>query len=95
MGASRRKRKKTKGTARQAPGIAVICFDFPRVLRRITGIGGWQEVNGPDSRVGLDYWYRAGNHEAYINLDQGVMTVSIDKEVVFEGDADHAKCEED
>ena len=95
MGASKQKTKKLKGTARQAPGIAVICFDFPRFLRRITGIGGWKEVNGPDSGVGLDYWYRAGKHDAYINVDQGFMTVSVDKEVVYEGSADQAKCRED
>jgi len=97
MGASRRKRKrkKIKSAARQTPGVSVVCFDFPRFLKRITGISGWKEVNGPDSGVGLDYWYRAGGHDAYVNVDQGVMTVSIDKEVVFEGDADQAKCEED
>ena len=97
MGASRRKRKrkKIKSAARQTPGVSVVCFDFPRFLKRITGISGWKEVNGPDSGVGLDYWYRAGNHEAYINLDQGHMTVSGDQEVVFEGSADQARCKEE
>ena len=94
MGTSKQKTQKSRGVARQAPGISVICFDFQVFLKKITGIGEWKEVNGPDSGVGLDYWYRAGNHDAYVNIDQGFMTVSIDKEVVFQGSADQARCKE-
>jgi hypothetical protein len=90
MAASERKKKTRRRAACQAPGIFVIRFDFPAFLKRITGIAGWKEMNGPDSRVGLDYWYRAGRHEANINVDQGHMTVSVDKEVVYEGSADQA-----
>ena len=94
MGTSERKERTQRRAARQAPAIFVIRFDFPAFLKRITGIGGWQEVRGPDSGVGLDYWYRAGRHEAYINVDQGHLTVSIDQEVVFAGSADEAQCKE-
>jgi hypothetical protein len=94
MGTSERKERTQRRAARQAPVIFVIRFDFPAFLKRITGIGGWKEVSGPDSRVGIDYWYRAGRHEAYINLDQGHMSVSVDQEVVFEGSADEARCKE-
>ena len=94
MGTSERKEGTQRRAARQGPAIFVICFDFPAFLKRITGIGGWTEVGGPESRVGLDYWYRAGRHEAYINVDQGHLTVSIDQEVVFEGIADEAQCRE-
>jgi hypothetical protein len=95
MGASRRKKKATEDTARRVPGIFVVRFEFPAFLKRITGIGRWKEVNGPDSRVGLDYWYRAGRHEANINVDQGHMTVSVDAEVVYAGSTDQAQCGED
>ena len=91
------RRRRRQGAAAgniEAPGVTVVRFDFPAFLKRITGIGGWKEVNGPDSRAGLDYWYRAGRHEAYINVDQGHLTVSIDQEVVFEGSADEAQCKE-
>ena len=90
MGTSRQKTNKIRGVARQAPGIYVLSFDFPCFLKRITGISRWKEVNGPDSGVGLDYWYRADGHEAYVNIDQGFMTVSVDEEVVFQGSADQA-----
>ena len=95
MGASERRKEAHRRAARQAPGIFVIRFDFPAFLKRTTGIGGWKEVSGPDSRVGLDYWYRVGRHEAYINVDQGHMTVSVDEDVVYEGSADQAQCGED
>jgi hypothetical protein len=91
----RASRPKSDGSgAHKAPGCTVIRFDFLVFLKKITGIGGWKEVNGPDSQVGLDYWYRAGRHESYINLDQGHMSVSVDQEIAFEGSADEAQCKE-
>jgi len=80
--------------AHKSPGCAIIRFDFPAFLKKITGIGGWTEVNGPDSRTGIDYWYNAGSHEAYINVDQEFVSVSVDHEIVFEGDAEQAHCKE-
>ena len=74
--------------------IAVVCFDFQAFLKALTGTSGWKEIQGPDSGVGLDYWYRAGKHEANINLDQGHLTVSVDQDVVFEGNAEAAQCKE-
>jgi hypothetical protein len=91
MGTTEQRTKRMRSAWRRVPGIFVISFDFPAFLNRITGISGWKEVHGPDSRVGLDYWYRAGPHDAYINVDQGFMTVSVDKETVFEGSADQAR----
>lgn len=91
----RRRRRQGGATGSiEAPGVAVVRFDFPALLKKVSGVGGWQEVSGPDSGVGLDYWYRAGRHEAYINVDQGHMVVSVDQEVVFEGSADEALCKE-
>jgi hypothetical protein len=78
----------------EPPGVTVVRFDFPAFLKKVSGVGGWQEVRGPDSGVGLDYWYRAGRHEAYLNLDQGHLTVSIGQEVVFEGSVDEVQCKE-
>lgn len=78
-----------------SPGCAIIRFDFPAFLEKITGIGGWKEMIGPDSRTGVDYWYGSGEHEAYINVDQGFVTVSVDHEIVFEGDAEQAHCKEE
>lgn len=90
-------RRRSQGAAAgniEAHGVTVVRFDFPAFLKKVSSVEGWQEVRGPDSDVGLDYWYHAGKHEAYINLDQGHMTVSIDQDVVFEGSADEAQCKE-
>jgi len=67
------------------PGVFKLAYDFPKLLEKVTGKKNWKEINGPDSGCGLDYWYKSGKCEAYINLDQGWITVSIDDEVVFEG----------
>lgn len=90
----RRRRQGAMAGNIEAPGVTVVRFDFPAFLEKVSGSGGWQEVRGPDSGVGLDYWYLAGRHEAYINLDQGHLTVSVDQEVVFEGSANEAQCKE-
>ena len=92
---SNSKKSKTgeRGTAaRPASGIEVVHFNFSACLKKITGIDGWKAATGPDSRVGVDYWYRAEKHDAYINIDQGAMTISVDGDVVFEGSADEAVC---
>ncbi len=47
----------------------------------------WEALDGPDSRVGVDYWYRhrKTGAEAYVNLDQEYLTISVDGEKVFDG----------
>ena len=95
MTKSRQSPKKRRATARRSSGIVVLTFDFQSFLKRITSIGGWKEHEGPDSGVGIDYWYRSGNHEAYINIDQAEMTVSVDGEVVFQGSANQALVKEE
>ena len=65
-------------------GIERIEFDFIGLLKALAG-GEWQETTGPRSRCGLDYWYKCGEHEAYINVDQDCLLVSIEPELRFEG----------
>lgn len=62
-----------------------VTFDFPAMLEKLTGIAGWHEEQGPEGDCGLDYWYGAEGHdgegaviyEAYINLDQGALTMNV------------------
>lgn len=54
-----------------------------RILYQLTGLRGWKASQGPDSGCGVDYWYKNGSHEAYINVDQEEMTVSVDGEVLM------------
>src|SRR6516164_8070230 len=65
---------------------ARISFDLVGLLHYLSGKQGWEEVNGPDSRCGLDYWYRAGDSEAWANIDQTWITVWIDEQQVYSGD---------
>lgn len=74
-------------------GIQVLTFNFVSFLERITKYKGWREVNGPDSGCGIDYWYETDEHEAYINIDQGEMTVSLDGDRIWEGDCSEAQGE--
>lgn len=59
-------------------------FDFKQLLKDFGDEGPWKEVNGPDSRVGVDYWFvsKSGS-EANINIDQDVLTLTIDGEMVY------------
>lgn len=54
-------------------------LDLEGILRELTGLDGWEEAEGPDSGVGVDYWYvrEASGHGAYVNLDQSNLTVSV------------------
>ena len=72
-------------------GVSVVSFNFIKLLNEHTTGSNWHEVQGPSSGCGLDYWYEGrdgdGNIiEAYINVDQGYCTVSVDEETIFEGD---------
>ena len=45
------------------------------------------QINGPDSGVGVDYWFkhRTTGAEAYANLDQDHLTISVEGDRVFDG----------
>ena len=72
-------------------GVVVVTFNFPGLLAAITGDTrpkAWHEIEGPDSGVGLDYWYTHYKYgDVYINVDQGMMKVSVcdSDEVLYEG----------
>ena len=40
----------------------------------------WEDLDGPDSGVGVDYWFRhrTTGAEAYANLDQDHLTISVE-----------------
>ena len=61
------------------------------ILASVTGTRArdWQSLDGPDSRVGVDYWYRnrKRGQEAYLNLDQDYLTISVNGERVYDGNA--------
>ena len=46
-----------------------------------------EDLDGPDSGVGVDYWYRhrTTGSEAYLNADQDHLTISVDGERVYNG----------
>ena len=56
-------------------------------LASVTGTleADWENLDGPDSGVGVDYWYRHAptGKEAYLNLDQDHLTVSVDGETLY------------
>ncbi len=60
------------------------------VLASVTrsSVDDWKDLDGPDSGVGVDYWYRhrQTGAEAYLNLDQDHLTISVDDERVFDGE---------
>lgn len=64
----------------------IIKYDFEKILENLTGKENWLELNGPDSGCGVDYWYKSGTAEAYINIDQSHCTISVDEEVIFSGE---------
>ncbi len=59
------------------------------ILASVTGsqVDDWEDLDGPDSGVGVDFWFRhrTTGVEAYANLDQDHVTISVDGERVFEG----------
>ncbi len=66
-----------------------------RVSKEETSWGGltgsiledWEGLDGPDSGVGVDYWFRQRETgaEAYANLDQDHLTISVGGEKVYDG----------
>lgn len=72
------------------PVCQVVTYDFNGLLAALTGTRAkaWKSQNGPDTRCGVDYYYaHSSGKEAYINIDQGHFTVSVDGETVFSGDS--------
>ena len=71
------------------PACRVVTYDMEGLLATLTGTRAkaWTPQTGPDTRCGVDYYYahRSGK-EAYINVDQGHFTVSVDGESIFSGD---------
>lgn len=56
------------------------------MLTKLFG-GKWEEIDGPDSGVGIDHWFRnEQGEEAYINDDQSFLTIQKDGETVWSGD---------
>ena len=45
----------------------------------------WESLDGPDSGVGVDYWYRnrGTGAEAYLNRDQDHLNISVDGEKLY------------
>ena len=50
-----------------------------------TSADDWASLDGPDSGVGVDYWYRhrGTGAEAYLNLDQDHLNISVDGEKLY------------
>ncbi|MGO8925668.1 MAG: hypothetical protein ACLQU3_02055 [Limisphaerales bacterium] len=44
-----------------------------------TSADDWESLDGPDSGVGVDYWYRhrGSGAEAYLNRDQDHLSISV------------------
>jgi len=71
------------------PAAKVVNMNLPRMLADLTGTRArdWKIRRGPDSRCGLDYYYRHRHgSEAYINIDQGHFTISVAGEILFTGE---------
>ena len=69
--------------------MEIVKFNFPKLLARLTDTFAivWDEEPGPDTHCGLDYYYRNRDtgHEAYINVDQEYVDISIDGFCVYGG----------
>ncbi len=71
------------------PVCQVVTFDLEGILSVLTGTRAkaWKPQSGPDTRCGVDYYYaHSSGKEAYINVDQGHFTISVDDDTVFSGD---------
>ncbi len=53
-------------------------MNYIQKLEEVTGIKGWISQDGPQSRCGLDFFFQQGkNNHAYINNDQGFVTILV------------------
>jgi len=67
----------------------LVTIDLPGMLAALTGTRAhdWKIRGGPDSRCGIDYYYRyLDGSEAYINIDQSHFAISVAGETLFTGD---------
>lgn len=67
----------------------VMTFDLEGILSVLTGTcaKAWIPQSGPETRCGVDYYYaHSSGKEAYINVDQGRFTISVDGDTIFSGD---------
>ena len=53
-----------------------------------TSADDWGSLDGPDSRVGVDYRYRycGSGADAYLSRDQDQRTISVDGEKLYDGE---------
>jgi hypothetical protein len=53
-----------------------------------TSAEDWESLDGPDSGVGVDYWYRhrGTGKEAYLNRDQEHLTISVDGDKLYDAE---------
>lgn len=69
-------------------------MNYVRKLKKLTGMTGWSFTDGPDTKCGEDLYLITScetdgtyaDHEAYINIDQGFVTISVDGEKIWEGE---------
>ena len=62
---------------------------YTKALAKLTNTrpSSWESTDGPETRCGVDYYFvhRRSQSEAYINCDQGYVTITVDDENVFSG----------
>lgn len=53
-----------------------------------TSADDWEDLDGPESGVGVDYWYRHRGigEEAYLNRDQDHLTISVAGQRVYDAE---------
>ena len=53
-----------------------------------TSADDWESLDGSDSGVGVDYWYRhrGTSNEVYPNLDQDHLTISVDGQKLYDAE---------
>ncbi len=81
----------------ECPNCGHACYEYPalnlsKLLEENTIYKGWEEADGPETGVGIDYWFECTDedgkiHSAYINVDQTDISVSVDGDVVWQGDS--------
>ena len=69
-----------------AAGVTEI--NWPLALSRLCGgnASSWKPGKGFDTRCGQDYYYNTKTSHAWINVDQGDVSILVDGRVMFSGD---------
>ena len=60
-------------------------MNIVKKLEELTGKKGWKIISGPETRCGVDYYFKRNSQTAYVNEDQGFVTISVDGENIFGG----------